>query len=198
MGDDISFRIKELKQRPKAVAALRKILEATAKQLESWEVERPQITEDERKELAEALNRTTTWMDEKEAEQDKVEAHETAAFTSRDVAYQLEPVQELVIKALRKRLPQPELRKRAKPEQKKKKKKSEGDDTEDTDAGATSEEEAEEATGEEDKKAEDGEGKKEAGETTDDEANPTQDADKEDEAPQKDAGDDSAADKDEL
>ena len=88
-SDDISFRIKEVKQRPKAVAALRKILEATAKQLEDWVVERPQITEADRTDIAEALNRTTTWIDEKEAEQDKIEAHEAAAFTSRDVSHQV-------------------------------------------------------------------------------------------------------------
>jgi hypothetical protein len=161
------------------------IINATQKQVAAWAVERPQITEEDHTGVTDTLDRLTKWLEEKEAKQATLESHETPAFTSRDVAYELEPLNTQVLTALRKRVPEP-VGRHAPPPSKKKKggkkggKKGEKEGEEKEGEEKEGEKEGEETEGEEKVEGEEKKEKKEGEETEGEEAG--DDAKKEGEA----------------
>ena len=156
------------------------IINATQKQVAAWAVERPQITEEDHKGVTDTLDRLTKWLEEKEAKQATLESHETPAFTSRDVAYELEPLNTQVLTALRKRVPEPVGRHAPPPSKKKKGGKKGGKKGEKEGEEKEGEKEGEETEGEEKVEGEEKKEKKEGEETEGEEAG--DDAKKEGEA----------------
>ena len=65
----IFFRHAELEARPKAVETARIILEAAKHKTSAWITERPQVSEDDRKQVIKMIEDIGKWLDEKEKKQ---------------------------------------------------------------------------------------------------------------------------------
>lgn len=104
----IFTRLIELEKRPKAVKAARDVLTSTTEIMLLWPEERPQITEENTKEVQEVMESIVTWLDEKEEEQKSKEDTETPAFTSREVSNKLSKLHSIVSRLLKKKRPAPD------------------------------------------------------------------------------------------
>ena len=160
MGDRVKAiftRLIELEKRPKAVKAARDVLGSTKEIILLWSKERPQITEKETEEVTERVESITTWLDEKETEQEGKEDNVTPAFSSREVSNKMQTLHSLVSRLLKKQRPAPE-----KPKKVKKEDDEESSEEESTKDESEEEEEKEEkGEGSEEKKEEDTEEKEE-------------------------------------
>merc|ERR1711865_780158 len=119
MGDRVKAiftRLIELEKRPKAVKAARDVLGSTKEIILLWSKERPQITEKETEEVTERVESITTWLDEKETEQEGKEDNVTPAFSSREVSNKMQTLHSLVSRLLKKQRPAPEKPKKVKKE----------------------------------------------------------------------------------
>jgi len=105
--DKVLYRAKELKARPKAVEATRAILAQSRELLAKWAEERPWVTEEERAEAAEKLDKVEAWLEEKVAEQAKLQAHEDPAFAAAQVDAKLKGASAFVSKLAKKPKPAP-------------------------------------------------------------------------------------------
>merc|ERR1712146_633922 len=92
----IFFRHAELEARPKAVETARIILEAAKRKTSAWITERPQVSEDDRKQVIKMIEDIGKWLDEKEKKQEVVEKTAAPAFTSSDVKSQMRPLNRLM------------------------------------------------------------------------------------------------------
>jgi len=104
----IFTRLDELEKRPKAVKAARDVLKSSKEIMLLWPTERPQISEEETKEVEEVMESISTWLDEKEGEQKDKKDDETPAFTSREVSNKLSKLHKIVARLLKKKRPAPE------------------------------------------------------------------------------------------
>lgn len=105
--DAIFSRQKELELRPKAIAGARAVLEAAGRILELWPTERPQVSEEEIKEVKEVAESVAKWLDEKEKEQAEKENTDEPAFTSGQVSNKMQRLKNLVARLLKKKRPAP-------------------------------------------------------------------------------------------
>merc|ERR1712166_84582 len=112
----IFTRLVELEKRPKALQAARDVLISAKEIMLLWPKERPQITEEDTKEVNEVIDAITTWLDEKELEQKDKEDTDKPAYTSKEVSNKLQKLHSIVSRLLKKKRPAPE-----KPEKEKKK-----------------------------------------------------------------------------
>ena len=90
--NDMFFRHAELEARPKSVETARIILEAAKHKTSAWITERPQVSEDDRKQVLKMIEDIGKWLDEKEKKQEDLEKTAAPAFTSSDVKSQMRPL----------------------------------------------------------------------------------------------------------
>merc|ERR1712146_755470 len=103
----IFFRHAELEARPKAVETARIILEAAKHKTSAWITERPQVSEDDRKQVLKMIGDIGNWLDEKEKKQEDLEKTAAPAFTSSDVKSQMRPLNRLMGRMLAKKVDEP-------------------------------------------------------------------------------------------
>merc|ERR1711907_458259 len=101
------FRHAELEERPKAVETARIILEAAKHKTSAWITERPQVSEDDRKQVLKMIEDIGKWLDEKEKKQEDLEKTAAPAFTSSDVKSQMRPLNRLMGRMLAKKVDEP-------------------------------------------------------------------------------------------
>ena len=130
--EKIMLRLNEVEARPKAIEDLQKKLTDVDELMKKWETSKPQVTEEERKEVLDKVAEVRAWIEKKEKEQKKKKAHEDPAFLSEEVPGQIKPVETLVMRLSKKPKPKPP-----------KKEENKTDDTE-GDKNATSDEATEE------------------------------------------------------
>merc|ERR1712048_270836 len=98
----VFFKISENVDRPKAVKAATQLIAATRKKMAAWGVNRPQVTEQETKDLEEKLVGLEEFLKEKTEAQAEVTPKEEAAFTSKDVANEVKGIASLLKRLLKK------------------------------------------------------------------------------------------------
>jgi len=103
----ILLRISESTARPDAVEAVRKKLTEIDGLMEKWVEAKPQVTEEERKEVLDKVKEARKWIDDKEKAQSKKKPHEDPVFLSTEVPLQLKPIETLVVRLNRKPKPKP-------------------------------------------------------------------------------------------
>ncbi|XP_022765663.1 heat shock 70 kDa protein 17-like [Durio zibethinus] len=84
-ADPIFFRFKELTARPEAVEVAQRYLTELQQTIRGWETDKPWLPKDRIDELSINMDKCKTWLDEKEAEQNKTSGFSTPAFTSEEV-----------------------------------------------------------------------------------------------------------------
>ncbi|KAH7290771.1 hypothetical protein KP509_30G063000 [Ceratopteris richardii] len=85
VGDAILLRLKEIEARPAAVEFALTYIGDIKETLSGWSQSKPWIGENKKKELMDAADALQSWLEEKQLEQDKKQAHEDLAFLSEDV-----------------------------------------------------------------------------------------------------------------
>lgn len=105
--EKIMFRLTEKDARPAAVKDLRKQLDGVIELMKKWETTKPQVTEEERKEVLEKVETVLKWIEEMENKQSSKSLYEEPAFLSSHVPTQVKPVQTLVEKLAKKPKPKP-------------------------------------------------------------------------------------------
>ncbi|MBA0870578.1 hypothetical protein Goshw_014384 [Gossypium schwendimanii] len=83
--DPIFFRFNELTARPEAVKFARRYLTELQQTIRGWEKDKPWLPKDKVEELSINIDKFKTWLDEKEAEQQKMSGFSTPVFTSKEV-----------------------------------------------------------------------------------------------------------------
>jgi len=106
-AEKVWFRVKEMTERPAAVAAMKKKIDKVEKLTMQWKDSMPQITEEEKEDVMAKVEAVRTWLSEKEAEQEKIASHEEPAFTSAEVPLQTKSLERLIAKLLKKPKPKP-------------------------------------------------------------------------------------------
>jgi hypoxia up-regulated 1 len=159
-AEKIFFRVSESTARPEAVAALKKKLGKVVALMTKWETTKPQVTEEERKEVLEKVESVTAWIAEKEAEQEAADPAADPVFTSEDVPLRLNPIEKLVGKLNKKPKPVPK-------KEEKKANETESASTEKESETTTTEEASEEAADSEKEPATEESDTKKAEETDD-------------------------------
>ncbi|KAH1045991.1 hypothetical protein J1N35_036775 [Gossypium stocksii] len=91
--DPIFFRFKELTARPEAVKFARRYLTELQQTIRGWEMDKPWLSKDKVEELSINIDKFKTWLDEKEAEQQKMSGFSTPVFTSKEVYEKVTGVQ---------------------------------------------------------------------------------------------------------
>jgi hypoxia up-regulated 1 len=110
-AEKIWFRMKELTQRPEAIAALNEKLGKVEELLKKWETSMPQVTEDERADVQTKVDEIKKWIQDKLEEQDTKAPHEEPAFSSADVPLQTKGLEKIIAKLSKKPKPKPEKKK---------------------------------------------------------------------------------------
>jgi len=155
-AEKVWFRMAEMTARPKAIEDLKTKLGKVGELMTKWETTMPQVTEEERAEVAALVEDVNKWIAEKEEAQSKAKPTEDPVFVSADVPSQTKPIEKLVSKLSKKPKPKPEKKKEENET------KAEGDDA----ANKTSDEESTDDLDKEEKKDGKESSKEEA--TTDD------------------------------
>lgn len=101
------FRLKEMTDRPAAIAALNKKLSKVEDLMAKWETDKPQITEEERASVLEKIVEVRKWISDMQEKQESTDPSETPAFSSSDVPLQTKDIESLVTKLSRKPKPKP-------------------------------------------------------------------------------------------
>ncbi|XVE68482.1 hypothetical protein DITRI_Ditri09bG0071700 [Diplodiscus trichospermus] len=104
-ADPIFFRFKELTARPAAVEAARRYLTELQQTIRGWETDKPWLPKDRVDELSVSTDKLKSWLDEKEAEQNKTSGFSAPVFTSEEVYDKVFSLQDKA--ASIKRIPKP-------------------------------------------------------------------------------------------
>ena len=107
-AEPIFLRYTELSERPAAVAKARKALSDVRAEVAKWEVKLPQVTDEEKKSLLDAVDKAEKWINDKEELQLTKASSEEPAFYSEDVPLQLKALAGIRERLLRKPKPAPE------------------------------------------------------------------------------------------
>ncbi|TYJ15851.1 hypothetical protein E1A91_A10G210900v1 [Gossypium mustelinum] len=91
--DPIFFRFKELTARPEAVKFARRYLTELQQTIRGWEKDKPWLPKVKVEELSINIDKFKTWLDEKEAEQQKMSGFSMPVFTSKEVYEKVTGVQ---------------------------------------------------------------------------------------------------------
>ena len=160
-AEKVWFRLKEMTDRPAAVAALKTKLGKVEELMKKWETTMPQVTEEERSDVLSKVADARKWVEDKEKEQKKKKSHEDPAFSSEDVPLQAKSIEKLVSK----------LNKKPKPKPEKKEEEKKNDTDADADASDADADAKEDSTEDEAKSAEDSSEESDAeGKAADDDA----------------------------
>merc|ERR1712023_189008 len=100
-------RYSELTDRPAAVSKAREQLVGVKTTVGKWTETMPQVTDEEKSNLVDLVEKANKWLDDKEEAQSKRAAHEDPVFDSADVMPQLKTVGFTFEKLLRKPKPPP-------------------------------------------------------------------------------------------
>jgi len=103
----IFLRAAEKEARPRVVAQALDAINWTSNILATWATDRPEVTEEERANVAEMCANFTTWLEEAEAKQADLQPFETPAFLSSEVTSKLEPIEKEVRRLIKKPKPKP-------------------------------------------------------------------------------------------
>merc|ERR1711934_1004296 len=105
----VFLKISESVDRPKAVKVAGELIAATRAKMKAWRKNRPQVTEQEIKDLEAKLSELEKFLTEKTEAQTKLTAKDEAAFSSKDVSTEINRVGNLLKRLLKKApLPPPE------------------------------------------------------------------------------------------
>uniref|UniRef100_A0A7S2UZJ9 Uncharacterized protein n=1 Tax=Fibrocapsa japonica TaxID=94617 RepID=A0A7S2UZJ9_9STRA len=107
LGQAIFKRAEELTARPAAVEEARGILTKFRGLVTTWEEEKPWITEEERTDVLERIQKAEDWLAEQEEKQADQPSHEDPVFLSTDVDPKMKPVKSLMAKLNKKPKPAP-------------------------------------------------------------------------------------------
>ncbi|GMH66219.1 hypothetical protein TrRE_jg9880, partial [Triparma retinervis] len=162
-ADKMFFRLAELTKRPAAVSKCRDKLAKTRALMGKWETDREWVTEEERNDVLEKVEKAEKWLDGKLEEQGEVKKWEDPAFRSAEVPAITKGLEQLVMRLGKKPKPKPP-KEEKKEEEEEGEKGSEGDGEEEEDLdGEKKEEEGGEEGGDEEgdegEEEEKGEGK---------------------------------------
>ncbi|CAE7557768.1 HSP70-17 [Symbiodinium microadriaticum] len=106
-AEAIFKRFKEHTARPKAVEKAKHQLHSVRTLLQEWSTSMPHITEEEKQNVLEIVDKIQAWLDDNVEAQSKLTPYETAAFAAADVTAQIKPLTALMEKLLKKPKPQP-------------------------------------------------------------------------------------------
>merc|ERR1712032_1408521 len=105
----VFLKISESVDRPKAVKVAGELIAATRAKMKAWPKNRPQVTEQEIKDLEAKLSELEKFLTEKTEAQTKLTPKDEAAFSSKDVSTEINRVGNLLKRLLKKApLPPPE------------------------------------------------------------------------------------------
>eukprot|EP00968_Pinguiococcus_pyrenoidosus_P009144 scaffold707_cov240-Pinguiococcus_pyrenoidosus.AAC.12 len=101
-------RALEHEGRPKAVKKARTYIEEKTQLMDTWSATKPQVTEDERKDVLKKLGDLEEWLNGVEEKQSKLEVHEKPAFHSSEIGPRLQSIRSLVSRLNKRPKPAPE------------------------------------------------------------------------------------------
>lgn len=107
-AEKIWGRMKEMKARPEAIAAMNQKLNKVEEVLAKWTTTMPQVTDDEKDDVHAKIQEIKKWIQEKVEAQEAVASHEDPAFSSEEVPLQSKALEKLVMKLSKKPKPKPE------------------------------------------------------------------------------------------
>ncbi|XP_071692619.1 heat shock 70 kDa protein 17-like [Rutidosis leptorrhynchoides] len=114
IGDPIFFRYKELTARPEALQSATKYFTELKEIVSEWESKKPWISKEKIDKVQRGAEDFKKWLNDKEAEQQKISASSTPAFTSQEVISKLLDLQDKVASTNRIPKPKPKVEKPAK------------------------------------------------------------------------------------
>ncbi|CAI9275396.1 unnamed protein product [Lactuca saligna] len=111
IGDPIFFRYKELTARPEASKSARQYLTELQEIVSGWESKKPWIPKEKIDQVLREAENLKKWLNDKEAEQKKISASATPAYTSQEVMSKLFDLQDKVASTNRIPKPKPKVEK---------------------------------------------------------------------------------------
>lgn len=111
IGEPIFFRLNELSARPIAIEQARRYLTELAEIVRGWEINKSWISKERITEVLNRADKLRKWLDDKQAEQDKIPASSVPVFTSEDVDEKLAQLQAEVARLNRIPKPKPKVEK---------------------------------------------------------------------------------------
>ncbi|GLE01445.1 hypothetical protein PINS_up010275 [Pythium insidiosum] len=103
----IMFRVSEKKAFPDAVNVAKEYAFSTKELMNEWVEAKPQVTEDERRDVVEKVEELESWLEESEKKVAATAAHEAPVVTSVDVEKKVQSVKKLVSTLSKKPKPKP-------------------------------------------------------------------------------------------
>nr|GEV81823.1 heat shock 70 kDa protein 17 [Tanacetum cinerariifolium] len=111
IGDPIFFRYKELTARPEASRSAKRYFSELKEIVSGWESKKPWISKEKIDKVQREAESLKKWLDDKEAEQQKISASSTPAYTSQEVISKLLDLQDKVASTNRIPKPKPKVEK---------------------------------------------------------------------------------------
>ncbi|KAL8208142.1 hypothetical protein R6Q57_007554 [Mikania cordata] len=111
IGDPIFFRYKELTARPEASENAKQYLSELQEIVSGWELKKPWISKEKIDQVLREAENLKEWLNDKEAEQQKISASSTPAYTSQEVIDKLLDLQDKVASTNRIPKPKPKVEK---------------------------------------------------------------------------------------
>lgn len=111
IGDPIFFRYKELTARPEALRSARQYFSELQEVVSGWESKKPWLPKDKIDQVLREAENFKKWLNDKEAEQQKISASITPAFTSQEIISKLLDLQDKVASTNRIPKPKPKVEK---------------------------------------------------------------------------------------
>lgn len=111
IGDPIFFRYKELTARPEALRSARQYFSELQEVVSGWESKKPWLPKDKIDQVLREAENFRKWLNDKEAEQQKISAAITPAFTSQEIISKLLDLQDKVASTNRIPKPKPKVEK---------------------------------------------------------------------------------------
>jgi hypoxia up-regulated 1 len=114
LSEPVYIRIKEVIERPKAIAQTEELFNYTRTMVKDFEKDRPWIPEEDRNKVTSMVEEVEGWLKNKTIEQEAKKPHEMPAYLSHDLLRQLRPVAKFSNELLRRPKPKPKKTKKAK------------------------------------------------------------------------------------
>ncbi|MCO5583506.1 hypothetical protein L7F22_037417 [Adiantum nelumboides] len=113
VGDSMFLRLAELESRPAAVEFALTYVGDLKETLDGWSKSKPWISESKKNELLDSAEALQKWLEEKQSEQQKKQAHEEPAFLSEDVYLRVSRLEQKLSKLSKTPKPKVEAEKKA-------------------------------------------------------------------------------------
>jgi len=105
--DAIELRVREKKELPKMLKAVEKKFSDIRALVEKWNTSMPHITEEEKQDVLDLIEKQESWIAEKMQLLEEQEAHEEPKFVSTNIPGRMKTLQEMVQQLKRKPVPKP-------------------------------------------------------------------------------------------